>query len=68
MCLFPNFQFAPWTPYCVVYITRYLPVTIDTTIYYALSDAFHSCMFWLLGGNLQAITIHENKIVEDTEQ
>jgi hypothetical protein len=52
----------------VLYITRHLPVTISTTIYYVLSDAFHSCMFWLLGGHLQPIKIHESKIMEVTEQ
>jgi len=57
MCLFPEVHFAPWSPYCVVYITRYLPVTINTTVYYILLYEFHSCMFWPLAGHLQAMTM-----------
>jgi len=43
----------------VLYILQgILPVTIDTTIYYVLSDKLHGCMFQPLGGRLQAIKIH----------
>jgi len=42
----------------VLYILQgILPVTIDTAIYYVLSDKLHGHMFHSLGGRLQAIKI-----------
>jgi hypothetical protein len=43
----------------VLYILQgILPITVDATIYYVLSDKLHGHIFQTLGGHLQAIKVH----------
>jgi len=37
-------------------------MTINTTIYYVLSDELHSYILWHLSAHLQATEVHKGKI------
>jgi hypothetical protein len=56
-------QFLPCTSDYDMYIARCLLISINTTVYYFLSDELHDNMFRPLGGHLQATEVQVHAIV-----